>query len=406
MSTIDIKPTASLIVDQITDSGGNVPNFLDGFTVGGRYLNDSANDSGSTRYLRVVDSSGPPTDSALYPGLMWYWDSNEYLSIYVSENAGWRTLKGTTIYALGNHYLDWGGDRSVRGGGWNSSTYNTNGMDYWSIQTNNNAQDFGDLTGLKRDLAGTGSNTRGLFLGGGVSSASYYYANEIDYITISTPGNSTDFGNLTSSSHENSAAGNGTTALHNIGYSNYPTVSNTVDRITIATTGNSSDHGDLIYTKINGGANADSTRALFAGGQSQLNGGTYAQIDYLTIASTGNSADFGDLTQSRQKLAGISDTTRGIFAGGVNSASTKYDIMDYVTIQSLGNATDFGDLISARQLYAGTSNGTHGNFFGGNGPSLNNEIQYMVIQTAGNAVEYGDLTETVQQLAGVSGDPS
>jgi len=62
-------------------------------------------------------------------------------------------------------------------------------MDYITIGTTGNATDFGDLTTTRSRLPGTSNNTRGIFPGGSSS-------NVIDYITIATTGNATDFGDL------------------------------------------------------------------------------------------------------------------------------------------------------------------------------------------------------------------
>ena len=81
--------------------------------------------------------------------------------------------------------------RGVFGGGYTISNSNT--IDYITIATTGNATDFGNLTQAKRFLAACSNSTRGVFGGGVVSSA----VNTIDYITIATTGNATDFGNLT-----------------------------------------------------------------------------------------------------------------------------------------------------------------------------------------------------------------
>ena len=82
-----------------------------------------------------------------------------------------------------------GTTRGVFGGG--DTGVLTNIIDYITIATLGNATDFGDLS-VTRQVAGScNSNTRGCF-GGGVT-----MSNVIDYITIATPGNATDFGDLT-----------------------------------------------------------------------------------------------------------------------------------------------------------------------------------------------------------------
>ena len=81
----------------------------------------------------------------------------------------------------------------VFGGGYDGS--NKNIIDYVTISTPSNATDFGDLTVARRYLAATsnGTNDRGIF-GGGYDGSD---KNIIDYVTISNLGNATDFGDLT-----------------------------------------------------------------------------------------------------------------------------------------------------------------------------------------------------------------
>ena len=73
-------------------------------------------------------------------------------------------------------------------GGYCYGSLNT--IDYITISTPSNAIDFGNLTIKRRQLAATSNGTynRGIFGGG---------CNVIDYMTISTLGNAIDFGDLT-----------------------------------------------------------------------------------------------------------------------------------------------------------------------------------------------------------------
>ena len=69
--------------------------------------------------------------------------------------------------------------------------------------------------------------------------------------------------------------------------------SNIIEYITIATTGNSTDFGDLLTGVEGGSACTNNVSAVYAGGYT----GSYTNvIQYVTIASTGNATDFGDLT--------------------------------------------------------------------------------------------------------------
>jgi hypothetical protein len=130
---------------------------------------------------------------------------------------------------------------------------------------------------------------------------------------------------------------------------------NTVDYITIATAGNGTDFGDLLSTSRGGGAGGNSTRGIYAGGQLGSPFASTNVIQYITIASTGNYLDFGDLTVARSYLAGLTASPIIAFAGGNGPTN----LIDFVEISSLGNAADFGDLAEARFNFSGTSN-NHG----------------------------------------------
>ena len=65
------------------------------------------------------------------------------------------------------------------------------------IATTGNATDFGDLISATSAMAGTSSQTRGVFAGGEVASAT----NVIQYITIDTTGNASDFGDLVAATY-------------------------------------------------------------------------------------------------------------------------------------------------------------------------------------------------------------
>ena len=122
-------------------------------------------------------------------------------------------------------------------------------MDYVTISTSGNAIDFGDLVNSiiiggtdypSRHLAAPASSgTRGLIAGG------YYFTNAIDFITIATTSNSTDFGDLTSARAGLNGTSNSIRGVFAAGIS--PTYLNTMDFVTIASSGNAADYGDLSY---------------------------------------------------------------------------------------------------------------------------------------------------------------
>ena len=92
-----------------------------------------------------------------------------------------------------------GGTRAVFGG---SYTYTgpydkTNIIDYITIATTGDATDFGDLTETRGPGGAGSSRTRGLFCGGDINPDGNKTSNTVDYVTISTTGTCTNYGDLT-----------------------------------------------------------------------------------------------------------------------------------------------------------------------------------------------------------------
>ena len=282
------------------------------------------------------------------------------------------------------------GIRGVFGGG-ETSTYDDT-MDYITMATLGNATDFGNLTASRYNLSSVSSDTRGVFGGGRASNGSN--TNIMDYITIATLGDATDFGDLTLARRLFAGVSSNTRGVFAGGYTSGDV--NTMDYITIATLGNAIDFGDLTSTR-RGAANVSSdVRGIFGGGYISSNVNT---IDYITIATPSNATDFGDLTVARNSASGVSSDVRGVFGGGQTST---YDAtMDYITIATLGNATDFGDMTVARMYYGAVSSNIRGIFGGGNTGSITNVIDYITITTTGNATDFGDLSVSRKSLAGV-----
>ena len=233
---------------------------------------------------------------------------------------------------------------------------NTNIIDFITISSTGNATDFnGDLVSARFGLAGLSNQTRGIFAGGNNP-----VINIIEYITIASTGQNTqDFGDLSAGKRRLSACSSTTRGV----FAGGAPATNVIEFITISTLGNATDFGDLFTGRysMHKGNVANSTRGLFAGG---FVAPSYDNtIQYITIATTGNAVDFGDLTTtSSLERGGASSAVRGIFGGGgTGPGPTAINIIDYVTIMSVGNAVDFGDLTASQgiQTLAGLYN-AHG----------------------------------------------
>jgi len=229
------------------------------------------------------------------------------------------------------------GDRGLFSGG----SSNSDIISYVTVSTLGDAVDTGDLT-VGRDLmsgVSNGSADRGVYMGGWTG-----ITDTMDYVTISTAGDAIDFGDLlvatrqltgVSNDSDRGVACNGRTAD-----STYQV--DTLQYITISTTGDATDFGDATTASymLSGCSNDTGDRGIYGGGYNHDASGVQNFIDYITISTTGAGTDFGDLTSARYQISSCSNggADRGTFAGGTTN------VIDYVTISTTGDAIDFGDL--------------------------------------------------------------
>lgn len=289
-----------------------------------------------------------------------------------------------------------GGTRGVFGGG--GFPVHTNVIQYVTISTTGNAQDFGDLSIPNMQISGCSSSTRGIFAGGALAPGAR--PNTIEFVTISITGNVIDFGDLTFARDFFAACSSSTRGLFGGGFSPSPTNIrfNVIDYITIAATGNAVDFGDLSLLIQQNASCSSTTRGIFAGGYNPSPlAANINVINFVTISTLGNATDFGDLNAVRVGHASCSNFTRGIFAGGYTPTAVR---IDFITIASIGNATTFGDLTVGRNNLTGCSSTTRGVFVGGS-PGINT-IDYITILSTGNAIDFGDLLAGQVRMGGFS----
>ena len=179
----------------------------------------------------------------------------------------------------------------------------TNVMEYVTIASTGNATDFGDVTVARYGGANgnINSTTRGVLAGGQNSGGT---TNVIDYITIASAGNASDFGDLLDSRTYAAGVSSATRGViaggrdFGAGLTENGVNTNIIQYITIASAGNSTDFGDL-NQKTRRFAGASSSVAGVFGGGKFYNGSSdifVFDLQSITIATTGNASDFGDLT--------------------------------------------------------------------------------------------------------------
>jgi len=271
-----------------------------------------------------------------------------------------------------------------------------------------------------------GGGDRGLkFLGHHSDHPTHTVYNVIEYITISSTGNGTDFGDATRYGRQPAGASNGVTDRGLIcggssqggdGTGGTGAIVNTIEYVTISSAGDSSDFGDYLLAAgvhsgtQGGGSNGTGDRAVW----NMHNSTDKTQIGYNTVSSAGDSTDFGDRTITTSQagpsgaVASNGTNNRGVMLGTPGTSNdphiyrhTSMRTCDYITINSAGNATDFGDLVADTCFLGSCSNDTNERGIGMHGYSsdggdvLHNVIQYITINSTGNATDFGDLIEKI-----------
>ena len=307
---------------------------------------------------------------------------------------------GLAVVSGGVTPILWGGDRGISARGRSSGT---DDIHYWSISSGADGSAFGELPDNNQYNSSASNIARAVIARGGSGDNSYA---DLDYITVSTPGDASTFGNLSAARYGCGAASDGTSGLF---WAGDKSASNVIDKITIASTGNAVDWGDEWANIYGCSACGDGSRCLNTAGYklSPSPAGYQQRISYKAYTSDNNASDFGDILYGGVYwLAACSDMTVALFAGG-ETGSGPVNNINTVTIQTTGNAEDFGDLAWANKEFAGAGDSTNGCFVGGRNSSNNastNAITYVTYSTPGNSVDTCDLGIDTQYNTACSGD--
>ena len=345
-------------------------------------FNINGSDSGISAFTHTEGATEPSSPSN---GDTWWDSDNQIYKVYMDNE--WKDWLGASASGI-----TWGGDRGFTIGGEPSSGGRYNTIEYCDITTLGNNTDFGDLTTACYEGAAVSNSTRILVSHGQPSSNSY--VNSVDYFGTASAGNASDFGDLVSAKSDSMPCADGTKGIFMGGATAYNVRVASIDTFTVANTGNATDFGDLTTTATSGGSSNDATRGIrFSGNQTYSPNAASNVIDYITMANAGNATDFGDpvTTMVNGSTGVVSDNTKGVVGGGYQPSSES-NVLQYITIQTTGNAQDFGDLLTTVRGIGATSNGTRGIFMGGyTGSAYINHIQYITIANTGNATDFGDI---------------
>ena len=89
--------------------------------------------------------------------------------------------------------------------------------------------------------------------------------------------------------------------------------------LTVSTLGDTQEFGDLSSQKYATAGLGSRVRGVFAGGYNPAQINT---IEFVTFASLGDVTDFGDTTYVARDMGGLASATRGLFFGGISTPSS------------------------------------------------------------------------------------
>ena len=333
----------------------------------------------------VGDTASRPEDCE--PGSLRFNTDSAHLEYFRGNTIGWTEIEASSPELGGgtsSSNQNALGARAIAGGGF----LGIRTIEFVTVSTFGDSQDFGDLTaaGAIHGKQAVSTETRMLFSGG-------YINNAIEFITVATTGDSIDFGDMTIRRYGETGVNDTVRGILGGGGSTTPFVpshngvTNVIDYVTIAQTGNAVDFGDLVHTGFPGASMNSTTRGIIA----RQNGpvGPNAIMDTIITRTLGNAIDFGDcLGATGSNVAGgACSATRGVLAGGY-----LHNIIQFITMATLGDSIDFGDLLSTQNNLRAASSKTRGIFAGGhNGSTNTNTIESLQIATTGNSVDFGDM---------------
>ena len=246
--------------------------------------------------------------------------------------------------------------QSVFFGGYTPSQ--ASNSDYITTASGGTATAGGVLTQARHGMgSGCSNSTRGLAMGGYTPAASPTNAsNVIDYTTMSEKSAFIDFGDLSDGRERTGAVASPTRAVH-VGGVNAPNqgspYSDTMEFVTISTLGNATDFGDMQDGRVFCSSASNAIRGIIVGDSYPITN----VITFITISTLGEDKDFGDMNVARDGAASAASPTRIVTMGGRNPSNSNE--IDYGQIMTTGNFKDFGDLSSTATFMGGCSNG-HG----------------------------------------------
>jgi|TARA_B100001093_G_scaffold172374_1_gene165203 hypothetical protein len=290
-----------------------------------------------------------------------------------------------------------GFDRALFSGGTQSSG-GSNPIEYMSISTGGDTVDFGDMNISRGGHTSFGNRARTVFANGEIPGGNTYTSN-MEYVNPSTVGAATSsFGTNDTTKGFVGAVADLTRGVIGGGayFSGSWQFRERMDYVTIDTTSSSSYFGGLSWGWAAAGSasSGNNTYGCFSGGVRSSDTQYIAYFERITIQTTGSASGFGSFSGSYARAygAGFSDETYCFTAGGVNGSSPTYiDHVDKHSITTGGTGTNVASLSAPKYSLSATNNATSGVIGGGYSSGMYSNIEELNMSTDAIASTFGSL---------------
>ena len=155
----------------------------------------------------------------------------------------------------------------------------------------------GDLTNNHSQGTAHTSETHGYAVGGYTTASSGSATNVIERYSLSSDENASDVGDMTMARR---ACNGMSSSTHGYTSAGHPTT-NVIDKYQFSASANATDVGDLTAAQQSLGASSSTTHGYKADG---ANSGSLSQIEKISFSTDGNASDIGNLTNSGGNRAG------------------------------------------------------------------------------------------------------
>jgi len=288
-------------------------------------------------------------------------------------------------------FWGWGSTYGFAMGGYRSGVSGTsNIIDRFSLTSDGNATDWGDLTTASTNATGQSDGSYGYRAAGHYSSTQH---NIISRFAFSSAGNASDVGDLTVARGEGPSSSYSETH----GYVAGGNTTNVIDRYAFAASINGVDVGDLVNTANGTGGATSFTHGYQFGG----NGTNATNLYKYAYASSGNASDVGNMYQGTSANGENGNSSTHGYAMGGHYSGAYINVVQKWAFATDGTTTDVGDLLYTGNGCNHAASQTHVYCVGGgNASSQYQHLQKVTFATDGNMTDVGDLTQGLETGCG------